>query len=471
MGTPAKIINFGDFQQAKSFSPASPAAGITASTETGEKIANAAENNGLQGPAPTHPQGKLGETPPKKKMKATASQHSKQPGVTPSAGPKGYLHDCDTMSATELGSAYKGEYTSWRLSKSRCKKKDWPWDPAWEEFRDFLRDMGPKADPSDTLDRKNNDIKAYGPDLCRWASKTVQNNNKGNNVKIVIPVTGEVWTVAKLAKLHGVKPKTIYKWIAQFYSPLELLAGKKHPSLLALNTALEELPKSRPTTTVKPPARKIKTPSPPEPHEEWDPTPEELDHYYETGKMLGSRYEEKLAEYEAVVTWVEGFNAGLPVSPEPPQGKHHKFSNPARRKTQFTIPARHPENFAEKSPPRPSRKYRPRTADLQPCTVTRETPMSSNTKQVGGLRLIPTLLLAATVALIVSGARAQSETAASALPPGQRPIFCTEQYEPVCGRIGDNFHIYSNACFARAAGASIVYDGTCKLGHQSHPRD
>jgi hypothetical protein len=95
--------------------------------------------------------------------------------------------------------------------------------------------------------------------------------------------------------------------------------------------------------------------------------------------------------------------------------------------------------------------------------------MNLNMKRVGGLRLIPTLLFAATAASLTSGARAQSEPAASALPPGQRPTFCTEQYEPVCGRIGDKFQIYSNACFARAAGASIVHDGTCKLGHQSHP--
>lgn len=160
-------------------------------------------------------------------------------------------------------------------------------DPAWNEFRDFLRDMGPKPDPADTLDRKDNDKLAYGPGLCRWASKTVQNNNKGNNVKITIPVTGEVWTVAKLAKLHSVTPKTIHNWISQHYCPLELLAGKKVSSLLALNTALEELP----TTKANPPARKIEIPPPPK--KEWDPTPEEEDHYCETGKMLDSRYAER----------------------------------------------------------------------------------------------------------------------------------------------------------------------------------
>ena len=320
METLAKIANFDAFHEAKSFSPASPAKEKNASMETWEKIGNSPENPGLEGPAATPPQGKSEEssnTLPKEKVKGTVSQHFKQPDVTPSPGPDGYKLDCISLTATQLRLAYPGEYNSWRLRKAYCKKHSWSWDPAWNAFKDFLRDMGPKPDPADTLDRKDNDKQAYGPGLCRWASKTVQNNNKGNNQKIVIPLTGEVWTVPKLAKLHSVSPKTIYKWISQYYSPLELLAGKKNSPLLALNTALEELPPER---TAKPPARKLRMP--PMPKLEWDPTPEELDHYYETGKMTDSRYAEKVAEYEAVATWTERYNAGLPVSPKPPHCKH-----------------------------------------------------------------------------------------------------------------------------------------------------
>lgn len=42
-----------------------------------------------------------------------------------------------------------------------------------------------------------------------------------------------------------------------------------------------------------------------------------------------------------------------------------------------------------------------------------------------------------------------------------RPTVCTEQYEPVCGRIHGIRKTYSNRCFARADGASIVAPGPC----------
>jgi hypothetical protein len=69
--------------------------------------------------------------------------------------------------------------------------------------------MGPKPTPAHTLDRKDNAVQAYGPDLCRWASKTTQNNNKSDNIKVAIPLTGEEYTPQRLAKLHKVSVTTI----------------------------------------------------------------------------------------------------------------------------------------------------------------------------------------------------------------------------------------------------------------------
>jgi hypothetical protein len=51
------------------------------------------------------------------------------------------------------------------------------------------------------------------------------------------------------------------------------------------------------------------------------------------------------------------------------------------------------------------------------------------------------------------------EMAQSSVP--RRPTVCTEQYAPVCGRIRNVTRTFSNACFARAAGAEIVADGPC----------
>ena len=44
-----------------------------------------------------------------------------------------------------------------------------------------------------------------------------------------------------------------------------------------------------------------------------------------------------------------------------------------------------------------------------------------------------------------------------------RPTVCTEQYEPVCGRIHGIRKTYSNRCYARADGADIVAQGRCAV--------
>lgn len=46
----------------------------------------------------------------------------------------------------------------------------------------------------------------------------------------------------------------------------------------------------------------------------------------------------------------------------------------------------------------------------------------------------------------------------------RRPTVCTEQFAPVCGRIGTVQKTYSNACFARADGATVIAEGPCAGG-------
>ena len=55
-------------------------------------------------------------------------------------------------------------------------------------------------------------------------------------------------------------------------------------------------------------------------------------------------------------------------------------------------------------------------------------------------------------------------TAMAQLAPNdamRRRIVCTEQYAPVCGRLGNLVRSYSNVCFARAAGAELIAQGPC----------
>jgi hypothetical protein len=45
--------------------------------------------------------------------------------------------------------------------------------------------------------------------------------------------------------------------------------------------------------------------------------------------------------------------------------------------------------------------------------------------------------------------------------PTKTPIFCTENYDPVCGSKDGAQKTYSNACFAKADDAKVVAEGAC----------
>lgn len=81
------------------------------------------------------------------------------------------------------------EYTSWHAMKTRCDNKKhvaYPryggrgitYDPAWKDFKNFLRDMGVKPDPKMELDRIDND-KNYCKENCKWSTKREQTRNRG----------------------------------------------------------------------------------------------------------------------------------------------------------------------------------------------------------------------------------------------------------------------------------------------------
>lgn len=76
------------------------------------------------------------------------------------------------------------EYRAWCAMKSRCKsdsnylEREIKVHQSWTLFETFLKDIGPCPEGDlISLDRINNDGD-YMPGNCRWATITVQNNNR-----------------------------------------------------------------------------------------------------------------------------------------------------------------------------------------------------------------------------------------------------------------------------------------------------
>jgi hypothetical protein len=78
--------------------------------------------------------------------------------------------------------------------------------PEWDDFRAFLRDMGPKPSPKHQLDRIDNS-KGYNKDNCRWTSATENLNNKRTNRSLTF--NGKTQTVAQWAAEAGMNYRTL----------------------------------------------------------------------------------------------------------------------------------------------------------------------------------------------------------------------------------------------------------------------
>ncbi len=107
-------------------------------------------------------------------------------------------------------------YRIWCKIKGRCDNPRIPWfhiyggrgisyDPAWESFEAFFADMG-EAPPGLQIDRIDNDGD-YCKANCRWATPSQNSNNRRNNHRVEF--NGAQWTLAELAKAHGLNYETL----------------------------------------------------------------------------------------------------------------------------------------------------------------------------------------------------------------------------------------------------------------------
>lgn len=121
----------------------------------------------------------------------------------------------------EIHGHYKGNkpsatYASWCAMKNRCnREKDISfiryggrgitYDSKWNNFKNFLEDMGVRPQNA-TLDRINSNDNYY-KENCRWSTAKEQANNRSSNR--VFEINGIRMTVKDIARQTGIKSYSI----------------------------------------------------------------------------------------------------------------------------------------------------------------------------------------------------------------------------------------------------------------------
>jgi hypothetical protein len=109
------------------------------------------------------------------------------------------------------GGSRSVEYRIWNLMKQRCsnpKKQSYQnyggrgvtVCERWNDFANFLADMGARPSGNHSIDRIDND-RGYEPDNCRWATPEQQHRNRRDNV--FIEFQGVTRCASEWAYLYG----------------------------------------------------------------------------------------------------------------------------------------------------------------------------------------------------------------------------------------------------------------------------
>ena len=130
------------------------------------------------------------------------------------------------------------EYRSWSAMKQRCNNPNCThyhryggrgisYDPRWEQFENFLEDMGEKSDPKLELERIDNDAD-YSKENCRWVTRKEQTRNRGGKRATRLYTFDEkTMCIKDWADYVGVTPQSMQKRLNKGW-PLERAFAKKN---------------------------------------------------------------------------------------------------------------------------------------------------------------------------------------------------------------------------------------------------
>ncbi|BBD65566.1 hypothetical protein NIES4072_07590 [Nostoc commune NIES-4072] len=115
-------------------------------------------------------------------------------------------------------------YNSWAQMKSRCSNPNTPdyenyggrgitIQPEWNDFNNFLADMGERPSDKDSLDRIDPQGN-YTSTNCRWATQDEQASNRRYHYKI--EYQGQTKTISEWSRITGIPISTIRTRIKKF---------------------------------------------------------------------------------------------------------------------------------------------------------------------------------------------------------------------------------------------------------------
>lgn len=142
--------------------------------------------------------------------------------------------ECNTTHGKSGSKAYR----AWSAIKSRCTNKNVKeyvyygargitYDPRWENFENFLEDMGEPTTPDLEIDRTDNGG-IYTKENCRWTTKTENLRNKRTNR--VITFAGKTQLLTDWAREVGITHSGLIYRLDIAKMPLEVALQKFIPS-------------------------------------------------------------------------------------------------------------------------------------------------------------------------------------------------------------------------------------------------
>lgn len=145
------------------------------------------------------------------------------------------------------------EYHIWRSMWARCTNSNVPSyknyggrgiavAPRWENFENFLKDMGPR--PDDTRLGRDNIDKGYTPQNCRWVTLAESMNNRTDSK--FVKHKGKERTLAQWSDVLGIKRSTLWHRLAKGWSVDEAFAPPTRTSTGGQKLAKKAAPKAQP---------------------------------------------------------------------------------------------------------------------------------------------------------------------------------------------------------------------------------